>query len=170
MHGRSSGYTLIELVVVTAMLGMLLGFAAPRVAQQLFTSDVDEVEQWLNSTTTSLREKAQRTQTPLVLKIDMGGQQFFIETEAAVSAELEAEPQAALKLPVGIRINQVLLGQTSIPVNTEARIRFFPDGAADPAVLHVSDNDGQQFAWVIEPFLTAIAKLEGHGQYADYWQ
>ncbi len=165
-----SGYTLIELVVVVAMLGMLLGFAAPRVAGQLFTSDKDEVERWLNSTTASLREKAQQSQTTLVLRVDVSGQQFFIETEGTLSTETETEPKAALKLPDRLNLSQVLLGQGSIAVNSQAPIRFFPDGAADPAVLHMTDNDGQRFAWVIEPFLADIAKMEEHDQYADHWQ
>ena len=170
MHGRSAGYTLIELVVVVAMLGMLMGFAAPRVADKLFTNDADEVENWLKLETGRLRDKAQQAQVTLVLRVDVGGQQFFIETEEAPSADLETEPQAALKLPDSLQINQVLLGQGSIPVNNQAPIRFFPDGTADQAVLHMTDDNGQRFAWVIEPFLTTIAKMEEHGQYADYWQ
>lgn len=170
MRSRPAGYTLIELVVVVAMLGMLLGFAAPRIAGRLSTSDMDEVGLWLNTTTTSLREKAQQSQTTFVLRVDVGGQQFFIETEAPPSTETETEPKAALKLPDRLHISQVLLGQGSIPVENQAPIRFFPDGAADPAVLHITDNDGQRFTWVIEPFLVDITKMEEHGQYEDYWQ
>jgi len=170
MRNRPAGYTLIELVVVVAMLGVLLGFAAPRVAEQLFTNDVDEVERWLHTTTTDLREKAQRTRKTHVLRIDVAGQQIFIETEEAASATTDTAPKADLKLPDRLHISEVLLGQGSMAVDNQAPIRFFPDGAADPAVLQMIHNNDQRFAWVIEPFLTDISKMEAHGQYADYWQ
>lgn len=170
MHGQSAGYTLIELVVVVAMLGMLMGFAAPRVAEQIYTSEMDEVELWLNTTTTGMREKAQLSQATLVLRVDVGGQQFFIETEDAASTETETESKAALILPERLSLSQVLLGQDSLPANNQAPIRFFPDGAADPALLHITDNDGQRFTWIIEPFLVDIVKMEEHGQYEAYWQ
>lgn len=165
-----SGYTLIELVVVVAMLGMLLGLTAPRLSQRLFTSDVEDTEQWLKIQTARLREKAQQTQTTQVLRLDLSGQQFFIETENAEPTETETPQKAALKLPDRLQLNQVLLGQVAARLDNQAPIRFFPDGAADLAIFHMTDNDGRRFAWVIEPFLNTIVKMEGHGQYADYWQ
>ena len=79
IDGRSSGYTLIELVVVVAMLGTLLGLGVPRMAERFFINDVDATEKWLKTETIRLREKAQQTQTTHVLRIDVSGRQFFLK-------------------------------------------------------------------------------------------
>ncbi len=168
--GRSAGYTLIELVVVVAMLGTLLGFAIPRMAERLFVDDVDATTKWLKIATTRLREKAQQTQTTHVLRVDLSGQQFFLETETVETTDTEEPQTAALKLADGLQLDQVLLGKAAIPIATQAQIRFFSDGAADMAILHMTDKTGQRFAWIIEPFLTTVTRMEEHGQYADYWQ
>lgn len=170
MHGRSAGYTLIELVVVVAMLGTLLGFAVPRMAERLFTDDVDATTKWLKIQTTRLREKAQQTQITHVLRVDLSGQQFFLETENAEPTETEEPQTAALKLSDGLQLDQVLLGKAAFPMATQTQIRFFSDGAADMAILHMTDKTGRRFTWIIEPFLTTVAKMEEHGQYGDFWQ
>lgn len=170
MINRPTGYTLIELVVVVAMLGTLLGFAVPRMADRLFIDDVDATAKWLKIQTTRLRETAQQTQVTHVLRVDLSGRQFFLETENAKTTETEAPQTAALKLADGLHLDQVLLGKAAIPMTTQAQIRFFSDGAADMAILHMTDKANQRFAWIIEPFLTTVTKMEEHGQYADYWQ
>lgn len=170
MTCRSAGYTLIELVVVVAILGMLLGFAVPRIAERLFTSDEDSTAKWLKTETARLRTKAQQTQMIQILRVDLNGQQFFLEPENDEPTDAETPQKAALKLADGIQLDQVLLGKDSILTDNQAPIRFFPDGAADLTIFHMSDKTGHRFTWIIEPFLTTIAKMEEHGQYTDYWQ
>jgi prepilin-type N-terminal cleavage/methylation domain-containing protein len=162
---NNHAFTLIELVVVMALISILLFFAIPRLDIDIFSDDDRNLSTWILFTVKSLKEQAQQDATQLTLYVDLDNNMMW--TGGVVDAEtIETAPKEnQYKLPEGIQLLDVEFPGMEQKSSGIAEIYFYPKGYSDKAVIHTRDNDNNRHSYVIEPFLSEV-KI--HDRYIEF--
>jgi len=169
---KNKAFTLIELIVVIALISIMLAFAIPRLDNSFFSNNKRKLSSWILLNVKSLKEKAVREQTKNILTVDIDNNQMWVssETVSGESPESGGEPVAApekneYKLPDGFRLMDVeFLNDEKITSGT-AEIHFYAQGYSDKALIHIEDRDEHRFSYLIESFLLHV-KIED--QYVEF--
>lgn len=161
-----SGFTLIELIVVMALMGVVLFVAIPRLEGNPFMDDTKESSRWLISKIRTVRESAVRDQKDYVLHIDLDANRIW---ETQVDLEEEAAEKAASEarmLPDAFRVADVQYPRQEPQTNGQALINFYRSGFTDKALIHVLDDDSH-LTFVIETFLSDVRILASYAGFED---
>lgn len=162
----SSGFTLIELIVVMALMGIVLFVAIPRIEGNPFLDDTRESARWLINKVRATRESAVRDQLEYILHIDLDTNRVW-ETKAGLDEE--AAEKAALSahgLPDAFRIADVQYPRREPQTNGRATIHFYRSGVTDKALIHVRDGESH-LTFVIETFLSDVRILTSYAGFED---
>jgi prepilin-type N-terminal cleavage/methylation domain-containing protein len=161
---RDRGYTLIELSVVVLLIGMMLLIAVPRVRDTLLNDNLKAAARHLIGAVRELRSESVREQTDYLLHIDLNNQSFW-SYPADTTAEKQAElRKGAFRFQEGVRIADVRQADEIGRTDGETVIRFFRQGYAEPAVIHLA-KDERTFTLVFNPFLQTVTVYE---KYVDF--
>ena len=78
--------------------------------------------------------------------------------------DLKKEPakENIFKLPSDVHIVDVEFPNEDRISIGEVEINFYPRGYSDHAIIHVEDNDGNRFSFLIEPFLSNIKRIDDY--------
>jgi prepilin-type N-terminal cleavage/methylation domain-containing protein len=171
-HTGRNGFTLVELVVVMALMGVVVGFALPRFHRMTSGDATDDLIQWIGLKVQSLREKAQIEQRPWDLVFDFDAGEIRTATVERPMEEEEVPEQTSMQEPerramadAGAdsgRIVDVILAPDQKASSGEITIRFYPQGYADSALIHLVDGEGIYRTLKIEPFLVRIKQFESY--------
>ena len=161
------GFTLIELIVVIALLSIVLVITIPRFHNVLVADSSGKTSRWLIGTTKALRENALRQQKRHTLHIDMdAGRMWTSDASMTEEAILEAA-STGYRLPDGIRLLDVEFPLNGSVSSGRADIFFYPRGYSDPALIHLENEDKDPLTYVIEPFLTELGIYETYKSYHE---
>lgn len=160
------GFTLIELIVVIALMGVVLFVAIPRIEGNPFLDDTKESSRWLIAKVRTLRENAIRDQKDYLLNIDLDTNRIWdtvagLDEEAAEKAALEAR-----SLPEAFRVADVQYPRREPQISGRAQIGFYRSGYSDKALIHVMDGDSP-LTFVIETFLADVRILASYASFED---
>ncbi len=114
----ASGFTLIELMVVLAVISLLLVFAVPAILSGGSHADVKVGAGALATSLRLARAQAVRRNAETTVTIDVEGRRFTSNGDGKI-----------IPLPDGVDIN-VFTARREIVTGALARIRFFPDGSS----------------------------------------
>lgn len=159
MAQRRAGYTLLELIVVMALMGIVFFFAVPRFEGSFFVDDAKQSSRWLIGKLQTLREEALRTRRQQVLHIDLDGNRLWETAEAMTPEETDRAVRRAQRLPGGGRVVSVdfpLQGRVNAG---RAEIRFSRDGHSDRALIHLQHGETYT-SFLLEPFLSQVKIFE----------
>ena len=163
---RSKGYTLIELIVVVALLGIMLTFTVPRLHSTLFLDDTDTVSRWIIGQVQALREAAIQNQKQYILHIDMDTHRVWDTNESMSEEDQENAALDAYALPGNVRIVEVEFPIGGKIISGRADIRFYKTGHTDKALVHLDDGD-RQLSFLIEPFMAKVKVFEKYASFED---
>ena len=155
MAHRGSGYTLLELIVVMALIGIVFFFAIPRFEGSFFLDDAKQSSRWLIGKLRALREEALRTRRLQVLHIDLDNGRLWETSEAMTPEEADRAFQRAQRLPGGGRVVSVDFAELGRVSAGRADVRFFGDGHTDRVLIHVRHGDTYT-SFLLEPFLSQV--------------
>lgn len=160
------GFTLIELIVVIALMGIMLTFSLPRLHETLFLDDTQKSARWIIGKVQTLKETAIQKQKQYVLHIDLDADRFW-ETDESMSPEsIEAAALNAYTLAGDIKIIDIEFPIAGKISSGRADIHFYKSGYTDKAIIHIQDED-QQLSFLIEPFLTKVKFFETYASFDD---
>lgn len=159
MVPRGSGYTLLELIVVMALIGIVFFFAIPRFEGSFFLDDAKQSSRWLIGKLQALREEALRTRRLQVLHVDLDTGRLWVTSEAMTAEETDRAIQRAQRLPGGGRVVSVDFAQQDRVSAGRANIRFFGDGHTDRVLIHVRHGDAYT-SFLLEPFLSQVRMFD----------
>ena len=160
MRRCQAGYTLLELIVVMALIGIVFFFTIPRFEESFFIDDAKRSSRWLIAKLQSLREEALRTHRQYVLNIDLGNSRFWETSAAMVPEEIENALRRAQLLPGGGRVVSVDFPYQGRVNAGRTQIRFFPDGSSDRVLVHVRHGE-MITSFLVEPFLSQVKIFDG---------
>jgi prepilin-type N-terminal cleavage/methylation domain-containing protein len=154
-------FTLIEMIVVTALISIMLVVAIPRLDGGLFSDGSDETARWLIANVRQLKEKAVLEQKSLLLNVSLDTQRLWITEIGMSDADADSASKEGYALPRGVNIDHVDFSQTERFTSGTITIGFYPKGYSDKAVIRMSTRDGDRIAFFIEPFLPSVDLVKG---------
>ena len=149
----TTGYTLLELIVVLLMLSILLGFAIPAFQAGRVAGSQDSIARELLHAVNKLKIAALNRSRIHKLHLSLDENRIWVTHEDEMGDPKTGPPQTEQTLPDNIRIASV-----RFPGNREIRsgmvaIAFYPQGYSDRAVIRLSDGGSSPIDLVIEAFL-----------------
>jgi prepilin-type N-terminal cleavage/methylation domain-containing protein len=159
MSQRRAGFTLLELIVVMALIGIVFFFAIPRFEGSFLFDDSKQSARWLVGKLQTLREEALRTRRQHILNVDFETRRVWHTLEAMTIEELELAMRRAQPIPGGARVVGVEFPPDTRITSGRAEIRFYGDGHSDKALIHLQLG-GASSSFLLEPFLSQVKMFE----------
>ena len=153
-----AGFTLVELIVVIALISILLFFSMPRFQGEILEDDTQKTLRWVMHTAKNLRQDAVKNQMTYILHIEPGQGAMWVSDAAMTEEQAEAAKKEKYEFPDHMTIVAVEFPGDDKSGQEEAEIRFYPKGYSDRAAIHFQTSEEEQISVVIEPFL-ANAKV-----------
>jgi len=153
---RIKGFTLIELVVVVALISIMLFLAIPRFQSDFFTDSTKKVSRWIMYKVPALKENAFRKQKKYVLHVGIDSEKLWITHESMSDEELQDAEMDGYKLPDDIKLQDVEFPDEQVISAGRADIYFYEKGYSDKAIIHMVHDDDHRLSFLIEPFLPQV--------------
>ena len=153
---RIKGFTLIELVVVVALISIMLFLAIPRFQSDFFTDNTKKVSRWIMYKVPALKENAFRKQKKYVLHVGIDSEKLWITHEGMSDEELQDAEMDGYKLPDDIKLQDVEFPDEQVISAGRADIYFYEKGYSDKAIIHMVHDDDHRLSFLIEPFLPQV--------------
>jgi prepilin-type N-terminal cleavage/methylation domain-containing protein len=164
--GHSSGFTLIELIVVIALISIMLVFSIPRLQSNPFLDDTKKSSRWIIGKVQALRENAIRNQKRYTLHFDLDTGRIWDTDESLAAEAAENAALDAYTLPESLQIVDIeypIAGQVS---SGRADVTFYKEGYTDKVMIHMADGE-QNMSLLIEPFLATVKIFEKYAGFED---
>jgi prepilin-type N-terminal cleavage/methylation domain-containing protein len=153
--GRSNnkaGFTLVELLLVIALIGIVLVLAVPSIRDTFTGDDLKKASRQLVGLERKLRADAVRDQVDYLLCFDLANSTYWV-----IASDMTPEKQKEMKnrphrLPSGVTILDVVDEKGIKKSSDEARIKFGKNNICPPTVIHLGENE-DRMTIVINPFL-----------------
>jgi prepilin-type N-terminal cleavage/methylation domain-containing protein len=158
---NNRGFTLIEMVVVTALISIMLMVAIPRLNGGIFSDGTDATARWIIATVRTLKEKAILEQKVYLFNVSPDLQRLWVTEAGMAEAEEDTAREEGYRLPRGVTIDHVAFSQAERFSSGTIPIGFYPQGYSDKAVIRIRTHDGDRLAFFIEPFLSGIKLVRG---------
>jgi type II secretion system protein H len=154
-HSRARGFTLIELILVLALLSIMASFALPSLSRFFRGRELDSEARQILSLTHAAQSRSVSSGFPMLLWIDTPRRTYGLQEEGTTQngSAQDADPKAE-SFPFSDDV-QIEVGNASpVTVNGESlpAIRFLPDGTADensPTTLRLTGRGGEML-WLIQ--------------------
>jgi prepilin-type N-terminal cleavage/methylation domain-containing protein len=157
---NKKGYTLIELTVVIALIGMMLAISIPRFRYSLITDNLKSVTRRMIGVVKEIRDDAVREQKAYHLYLDLESNKLWIEYPGMGEEEREARRERAFTFPDDIRIMDVWRQERGKQADGELSIRFTEKGYVEYTAIHLGAEDGRVFTLILSPFLGTIKSYD----------
>lgn len=161
MNFNRNGYTLIEIVVVTTLIGLMLFFTLPRFQSAFFSGDAKDVTRWIILKVKALKESAVIEQNTYILHFDTDSARAWITHEKMTDEEIAQAKQNEFVFPKSIQVVDIEYPGIGTLSNGEGEICFYPKGYSDKAIIHLVKADNEYTSYIIEPFLPKV-KVVNH--------
>jgi prepilin-type N-terminal cleavage/methylation domain-containing protein len=158
---RRNGFTLIELVVVIALIGIMLFFTIPNFGH-LFSDDLRKTSQWILLQVPKYRGRAVSENQPYFLHADMDNHRLWFSSSLMTEEEQDLAMEQGLQLVDEIRILDIIYSEDEYANAGETFIGFYPKGYSDKAILHLENENGDRLSFLFEPFLNQVEMIDGY--------
>lgn len=163
-HRHRNGFTLMELIVVMALLTIMLIFSVPRLHETLFLDESKTSSRWIIGKIQALKEAAVRNQKHYTLHIDLDTDHYWETDESMPAEDLESAAMQTKPLPDGLIIADIEFPVRGKISSGRTDITFYKNGYSDKALIHTRDGE-TYVSYLIEPFLSEVTRYE---TYADF--
>jgi prepilin-type N-terminal cleavage/methylation domain-containing protein len=152
----NKGFTLLELLVVIALITITLFFSLPRFQTIFSTDDKKNVSRWIIAQVLHLKKQAIVDQKQQILHVDMDGHRFWVTDEQMSLEEAQKAKKTGYRLPKEVKIMDVEYPDEGKVAIGTAQIRFSKNIYSDFVLIHMKDRKGDPFTFLIEPFLWKV--------------
>jgi type II secretion system protein H len=160
---RSSGFTLIELIVVIAILAVMIALIAPRLGE-IGEANLKRSARHLTGMIRFLHEESQAKKTVFRLVFDTHEGQYWIEALVPVTEKaVEFKRYQSVIAGEGSLAGQTTFRDISVSSHPEdSYILFTPDGWIEHAIIHLRDGSDRDFSLLIQPLTGATELRDGY--------
>lgn len=162
-----SGFTLIEITIVMALVGVLLLFAIPRFQDSFLVDPTKKPTRWMMVKVPELRSSAIRNQRTYNLHVDLSENRLWTTDSTDKKEAHEQAEKNAYHLSEGVRLTGVVFSNGKRQTVDVVVIQFHSQGWADRAIIHMESEAQGRFSFIIKPFLTAMERIEGYQDFEN---
>ncbi|ADW16833.1 hypothetical protein Despr_0657 [Desulfobulbus propionicus DSM 2032] len=161
---NNRGFTLLELIVVMALIALTASFTVPRLADLLYADQLKVNVRKLVGLIHQASTLAQRDQKPHLLKYFENEHRFVVVPEAKAETTLAGDDttEAALLLAESVRVGEFWFWYGGARSGEDRVIRFSKEGYVEPTILYLRKENGQEMSVVLSPFLGKVRVIDGH--------
>jgi prepilin-type N-terminal cleavage/methylation domain-containing protein len=164
-HGE--GYTLIELVVVMALVSIMFFFAMPRFRDNMLSDPMGRTSRWLINQTRHLKQQSMREKKDYILHVDMEANKLWVSTADMQAEAREKAEDGAFQLAEEVDIMDVEFPVRGRISSGQVEILYYARGYSDKALIHLQHENDRQVSFLIEPFLPQIKYIEDYSEFGD---
>jgi prepilin-type N-terminal cleavage/methylation domain-containing protein len=149
------GFTLLELIVVTALIGTMLAISVPSWRNALFTDPLKATTRKIIGLVTGVRELAVRSQQPYLVHISQLENRIWYEKDVGKGeSQVNGTSQAGkLLFPESVRITGVWVGAAVDLSEGHIMIWISKQGYLVDTIIRLEDDDGNHLNVQFYPFL-----------------
>ena len=168
-NNKTRGFTLIELLVVILILGLFSSLLAVRIEDVVTGGDLRLASRIVIAQIQKLRGMAGLTHKVQVLGVQVGkGKLYPVQLEQEKDFAFEENikekdrPSAAVNLPDGVVFKDVVIVSKQKVQDGEARIKFYPNGCVDRAMIHIENQHDKVYTLEILPLTGQVIIHDGY--------
>lgn len=161
------GYTLIELVVVIALVSIMFFFAMPRFRDNMLSDPMGRTSRWVITQTRHLKQQSMREKKDYILHVDMEADKLWVSTPDMQAEALEKAEDDAFQLAEAVEIMDVEFPGRGRISSGQVEIFFYAGGYSDKAMIHLQHENDRRVSFLIEPFLPQIKYIEDYSEFGD---
>jgi prepilin-type N-terminal cleavage/methylation domain-containing protein len=156
------GFTLIEMLVVVAIIGVMAGALVPRLPD-ITASRLKHTARRLAGTITYLYERSAATQLVYRLTLDMETNEFYVSllNKENQFEETKLDFARRTRLPDNVRVESADIPAQGVVSSGRAQIHFFPGGFTEQAYVYLKDVSGNELTLEVYPLTGRVKILEG---------
>ena len=160
---RLSGFTLLELIIVVALIGLLLVVSVPGMRDTLFDDPLKSASRKIIGYVGGVREKAIREQQSYLLYIDIDENRlWYIQEREERPGKQEPPEEGVLQLHEDVDLRDIWAKATGTTSRGVPELWISRQGYLDQTILHLENDDGDGLSLVISPLLPGIEVQEGY--------
>ena len=157
-----TGFTLVELTVVLVLMSIFFFVALPRIQNDIFVNQTKKTSRWLLANIRHLKYASTQKHSDYALYVDIDNGRLWTALVAASQGEQEPLREKGLTLTDDSQILDVqLAGNRKISTGT-VMIQFYAKGFSDHAIIHLRDEDDNDWSYHIPPFLPRLKIIAGY--------
>ncbi len=150
------GFTLLELIVVCALIGIMLSLSIPSLRTTFFSDPLKTTARRLIGLVNGVRELAVREQQPYLLHINQGEKRIWYEREdkkdKKANMEDERRHNKELRFPESVTISTVWLGKDD-SLQDQTTLWITKQGYMMQTLIQIEDDAGNNLKVQFFPFL-----------------
>jgi len=165
-YGRfteSLGFTLVELLVVIALVGVILALASPVTRDALTTNNLKKATRQLIGLERKLRVEAVRDQVDYILLLNIPGASYYVITSDMTPEKQDEVKKNAKKFPAGVAVLDIVNPKNEKIAEGEVRIKFGRNNICTPLVIHLGEDE-DRMTLVVNPFLGMSAVYDHYAE------
>lgn len=163
----NKGFTLIELIVVLALISVVLFFAIPRFQNSLLSDSKKILTRWVVTTTRALKVNALRHQKRYTMHIDMDNGILWTTSEGMTAEETEKAAKKSFRLPDDLTLIDIEYPGREKVSTGQADIFFYKENYSQAAFIHVEKDGHHRMTFQIEPFLPEVKILDEYVEFEE---
>jgi len=160
---KNKGFTLMELIIVIALIGVTLVFAIPTTREALTVNSLKKTTRLLVGLERQLRSEAVRDQMDYILVLNISDNSYYVMTQDMTPEKLQEVEKKARKLPGGVVIRDVVRQKNKKISQGKVEVKFAKNNTSPPLIIHLAHED-EVMTLVMNPFLGVTALYD---RYAD---
>lgn len=154
------GFTLIELMIVIAIIGITLGYIGPRIFSGIFASNMDRTARDITAMVQLARSSAVTQHKTYFIRFDLDDEKVAMYPMPESSGQVP-EMDKERKLADGVDLKSIKTPYQSEKDRGEMDLKVTSEGVVEQGVIYLEGSFGRIYTLVIKPF-SGTLKIYDH--------